>query len=205
MTREQQKKFSKIKNAFPKVLQASCKEFGLKKKDYIVWSKKDNLFFTLFLFVSELDGHCYINSTISCKPFWIDELLWDILHMSENKDEPISFRGVGAFTVEGCELEKESHELVEWSVEETTTCVQNAMQNFKVYINKTTQDVFCNRIESNLCHADVRKLLNLIHNKRYDEAIEFASNMDSDTFVNQGLGIRAGAIQYCEHLKGNIS
>lgn len=201
MTREQQKQFREIRKALPKIIQAEIKKHGFKKKDYMVWHKKGQLFFTLFLFVRELDGRCYIDAQIHCKPLWIDDLLWDILHMPENKSEPLSLRSVGAFTVRGNGLYSESIELFGWSVDEAAECVQNALQNFSVYIEDTQPENFSVQIDPNSYHAEVWKLLVLIHENKFDDAINFANNMDSDFFENQGVGLRAGAIQYCMQRK----
>lgn len=198
MTREQQKKFRELKKAFPKILQAACKENRFKKKDYMVWSKKGDLFFTLSLFQRENDGSCYIDATIACKPLWLDDLLWDILQMPENKNEPISLRSVGAFTAHGSELYNESYKLVEWSADEAAVCVQTAMQIFSDRIEKTTQEDFCAMINATPYHAEVRKLLLLIHENKYDDALTLAKSMERDVFENQGVGLSAGATRYCE-------
>lgn len=201
MTREQQKKLREIRKALPKIIQSEIKKYGFKKKDYMVWHKKEQLFFTLFLFEREMDGRCYIDTTIDCKPLWIDDLLWDILHMPENKSEPLSLRSVGAFTVRGNELYSESIELSNWSVDEAAECVQNALLNFGVYIENTQPENFSVQIDTNPYHAEVRKLLLLIHENKFDDAINFANNMDRNVFENQGVGLRAGAIQYCMQRK----
>lgn len=201
MTREEQRKFRELKKAFPKILQTACKEFGFKKKDYMVWSKKGELFFTLFLFERENDGHCFIDATIACKPLWMDDLLWDILQMPENKNEPLSLRSVGAFTVSGSELYSESSELIEWSADEAVVYVKKVMQTFAKFINRTTYDELCTTIGTSPYHAEIRKLLLLIHDNKYDKAVEMAKSMDRDIFENQGVGLRAGVIQYCEQYR----
>lgn len=201
MTREQQKKFKEIRTALPKILQSVSKEYGFKKKDYIVWSKKQEMIFTLFVFERVLDGRCYIDITIQFKPFWVDNLLWDILQMPENKNQPVSLRCIGAFSVNGCVLYKETIELVDWSIDELTDCTDSAMKKFAVIIDETQSEDFKVQADTNPYHSDIREVLMLVHNREYDVAIEYAKNMPDDCFVNKGLGFRTAVIQYCEKQK----
>ena len=89
----------------------------------MVWGQKKELFFDLMIRVSERDGHCYCLSTERLKPMWIDDLLWDILEMPENKNEPVSLRAVGAFTVCGSEIYSTKAELMNWELDELRQCV----------------------------------------------------------------------------------
>ena len=62
MTREQQKKLRELKNALPKIIRSEIKKYNLKKKDFMVWVQKSELFFDLMIYVCERDGHCYCTS-----------------------------------------------------------------------------------------------------------------------------------------------
>ncbi len=199
MTREQQRKLREIKQAMPKLLKAAAKEYGFKKIDYMIWYNKGDMFFTLFLFERELDNKCWIDIEIACKPLWIDDLFWDIMDMSENKKEPLSLRGVGAFTVRGVKLYEEEVGLENWSLEEAQACVSYSMQKFAGYIKTVTVEDFLEHHSSDSYHSDLRTLLVMIHKGEYERAIAYAKDMDSDCFANGSLGLRAGVIRYCKN------
>lgn len=85
MTREQQRKLKELNRALLAILKSNVKAYGIKKKDYMVWGTKNELYFSLLIDVRERDGHCYCTSMELIKPLWLDELFWDIIDMSENK------------------------------------------------------------------------------------------------------------------------
>lgn len=116
MTREQQKKLREFKKVLPKIIQAEIKKYKLKKKDFMVWFQKEELFFNLNISICERDGLCYCTSIERIKPLWIDDILWDVLGMPENKNEPASLRAIGAFTVYGSEIYNNEAELVTWEM-----------------------------------------------------------------------------------------
>lgn len=197
MTREQQKKLKEIRSALPRILQAECRQHKFKKKDYMVWVKNGDLFFTFFPFIYELEGKCFLDIKQQFKPMWIDDLLWDIIDMQENKSEPASLRSTGAFTVNGAQLYKEEIEIFEWSVEEVTDCIKRALAEFKNRIASINESDFYLYIEKPMYHKDIRTLLKLIHEQNYSEAIMYAESMEHDVFVNGGVGLREAAVNFC--------
>ena len=45
------------------------------------------------------------------KPLWLDDILWDILDISDNKIAPISFRSIGAYTINS-QIEVEEYNIL---------------------------------------------------------------------------------------------
>lgn len=94
------REFAKERRLFEKSILTSLKSlFKLDK-----WLKKNNFFF-------KVDDHLFWSLTVSVhqnselisvdldvKPMSIDPILWNILGLSENNNEPKSFRSNGAFT-----------------------------------------------------------------------------------------------------------
>ncbi len=197
MTREQQKKIRELRTALPKILQAEIRQYKFRKKDYMVWVKKNELFFTFFPFISEQNGKCILFIQQQFKPMWIDDLFWDLIDMSENKNEPESLRSVGAFTVRGAQLFDEEIELNEWSIEELTDKIRNSIKDFNDRICSFRESDFNLNINNPLYHKDIRNLLLMIYNKEYEKAIEYAESMEYDGFVNKGIGLREAAVIYC--------
>lgn len=197
MTREEQKKFRELKKALPKIIQTEIKKYKFKKKDFKVWFQKDELFFDLMLDIRDNDGHCCFISVENVKPMWLDDLLWDILGMPENKNEPISLRAVGAFTVYGSEIYKEKAELVTWESYELQKYVDLYMEHFYKTIQSTTIEKFFDSIGSVPYHEELRKSLSLIHNGQYEEAMDYLSAYDKGYFCNKGIWINDAMRAYC--------
>lgn len=68
------------------------------------WKRKQNTAFCSsdgYFFVATLSVHrnaARSVASLEVKPLGIDEVLWDVMKMSENTSEPLSFRAWGAFT-----------------------------------------------------------------------------------------------------------
>ena len=97
MTREE----SRARNALEKISK-NCrkqvaKKYGWKQNDYLNWKVDSGYFFSLEHLVLE-------DVSFEVKPYFIDDLWWDIMEMPENKKAPKSLRGNGAFAVTGVQL-----------------------------------------------------------------------------------------------------
>ncbi len=131
MTREQQRKLKELNRCLSQILKNNVKQYGCKKKDYMVWSATKDNYFSLLVDVRERDGHCYCTSLEHIKPLWLDELFWDIIDMSENKSEPLSLRCIGAFALYGMTVFECEQELPEWSTGELEKCVISYMEHIR--------------------------------------------------------------------------
>ncbi len=188
MTREQQKKLRQLKQYLPKIIQDNQKPYKLKKKDYMVWYKKEDVYFSLLIYVTELDGHCYCSSRETIKPMWIDELFWDIMDMPENRLEPLSLRCIGAFSVYGMEAFADKQELSEWSTEELEKCVAEYMHHFSDTIQNNNIADYYSLFDPSAYQADIQKILILIHNCEYEKALEsIRSIQGGGHFSNKGI------------------
>lgn len=90
------RKESKARDALQKIAKICRKQiskpFGWKQNDYLSWKIESGYYFSIL--------HLHIDSvSLSVKPFFIDDLWWDIFEMPQNKKAPKSLRGNGAFAV----------------------------------------------------------------------------------------------------------
>ena len=199
MTREQQKKLRELKNALPKIIQLEIKKCKLKKKDFMIWFQKKDLFFDLIISLRERDRHCYCASVEKRKPLWIDDLLWDILGMPENKNEPVSLRAIGAFTVFGSEIYSDESELETWEIEELEKHVCKYIEHFYQNIQAFGIEKFYECMNASPYHQDLRKSLSLIYEKKYEEALDYLSTQDRGHFCNKGVWINDAMRDYISH------
>lgn len=198
MTREQQKKLRELKRALPKIIQTEIKKYKLKKKDFMVWGSKEELFFDMIIDIRERDGHCYCASVERLKPLWIDNLLWDLLGMPENKNEAVSLRAVGAFTVYGSEIYEMETELVSWEIEELEKCVIVYVEHFYRDIQSFGIENFYECMDVTPYHQELRKALSLVHDRKYQEALDYLRTCGRGVFCNKGIWINEAIIDYCK-------
>lgn len=199
MKREQQKKLRELKNTLPKIIQSEIKKYKLKKKDFMVWVQKKELFFDLMIYICERDGRCYCASTERLKPMWLDDLLWDILEMPENKSEPVSLRAIGAFTVYGSEIYESETELLNWELEELRQCVVQYMEHFYQNTQSCEIGTFYEYMCKTLYHQELRRGLTYIHDGEYEKAIEYLSICDKGNLCNKGIWVNDAMRDYCKN------
>ena len=131
MTKEERQKYKELTKALPKILKDKIKKYKFKKKDFMIWYNKKELFFDLLIDVKvKSDDKCYCTAVETIKPLWLDDLLWDLLKMETNKEAPLSLRTIGAFTVSGSELFKNETELKEWTISELEEIIDNYLEHF---------------------------------------------------------------------------
>ena len=200
MTREQQKKLRELKKALPKIIQIEIKKYKLKKRDFMIWFQKKDLFFDLIISIRERNGHCYCASMERIKPLWIDDLLWDILGMPENKNEPVSLRAIGAFTVFGSEIYSDESELEMWEIEELEKHVCKYIEHFYQNIQAFGIEKFYECMDASPYHQELRKSLSLIYEKKYEEALDYLNTQGRGHFCNKGVWINDAMKDYISHV-----
>lgn len=204
MTREEQKKLRELNKVLPKMLQNKIKKYEFKKRDYVIWCIKDNLFFTLNLHIGVPDdGKCYCWTSESIKPLWLDDLFWEIFQMESNKSEPLSLRAIGAFTIRGSQVFEDKTELVEWSIDELDKYIDGCLEHFYTSVQVCTVDDFYSNLDIAGYHGELRNALSLIHNKKYQQALECVDSCESGRFINGNLNINDAMITYCKSKLSN--
>jgi len=196
MTREQQRKLKELKSSLMKTVHPYIKRYGWKKKDFMIWFIRDELFFSLLLSVEEKDGQCFLAGRGTVKPLWSDEILWEILGMEENKEEPLSLRSIGAFTIYGAEIYKSNDELPEWESFELKAAVEKVTADFQSVVQKMNIDDFYCFAKETIYQRELLKCIILIYQGSCEDAAAVAAAMDSDYFSNEGQGFRKRALEY---------
>lgn len=199
MTKEEQKKFNELKKALPKILKDKIKKYKFKKKDFMIWYNKKDLFFDLLIDVSVFpDGKCYCTALEKVKPLWLDDLLWDLLKMESNKAEALSLRTIGAFTVSGSEIFEDRFEIIEWTVEELESKIEVCLEHFYKSVYRSTIDDFYKNIEASSYQSDLRKSLSLVYNQKYQDVLDNLNLNENGGFKNGDISINSAIKEYCE-------
>ena len=92
MTREESRARNVLEKVSNKCRRQVAKRFGWKQNDYLNWQIESGYYFSLCHLVLE-------QVKLSVKPYFIDDLWWDIFELPENKQAPKSLRGNGAYAV----------------------------------------------------------------------------------------------------------
>ncbi len=169
------------------------REYGFRQSSYINFKVEGGYFFCLFFLTGE--------ARLTVKPLYADDLWWDIWGATENKKEPLSLRGIGAYTLSGQVLA--SYEIAKTTDEgELTNTFNKIFQDANTQITRflaenPDADIFYPD-ESKMDHDPDRLLyiIALIHNGREEEALSiikearknkqrciFQSGMFSDSYT----------------------
>ena len=69
------------------------RKYGFRQSSYINFKVEGGYFFCLYFHTNE--------AKLTVKPMYADDLWWNIWGASENKMEPLSLRGTGAYSLSG--------------------------------------------------------------------------------------------------------
>ena len=198
MTRDEQKKYKELTKALPKILKDKIKKYKFKKKDFMIWYNKQELFFDLFIYMRvQSDGKCYCTALEKIKPLWLDNLLWDFLNMESNKVEPLSLRAIGAFTVSGATLFEDKTELTEGTISELEGIIDRYLEHFYETIKSSSISNFYDNLETSTYHMELRKSLSFVYNHEYQEALEYLNDLGDGFFKNGDISVNNAIKEYC--------
>lgn len=143
------------------------RKYGFRQSSYINFKVEDGYFFCLY----------FLNDVrLTVKPMYADDLWWEIWDAAENKSEPLSLRGTGAYSLSG-------QVLATYEIQETFDRNELSGQFEQIFQNATTEvskfiadnpdaDIFYPD-ESKMDHDPDRLLylMALIHNDNKEEVI----------------------------------
>lgn len=196
MTREQQKQLRELKLALPKMIRQLAGEKKIKKKDFMLYQKRNGLFFDCMISISVTeDNECICSSLERLKPMWIDDLLWELLDMESNKKEPDSLRAVGAFAVYGAPVYEKRTVLKEWTEDELLKIVTGYIDHFSDSIESADNTLFEEMLSKGY-HGELRTALYFIKNKEYQKVLDVVGD-ESGCFTNGSLNIYDAIRDYC--------
>ena len=171
MTRDQQRQLRELNKALPKIVKELIREKKIKKRDFMIFGVREELFFDCIIDVHVNDEYgCHCSTWERVKPLWLDDLFWDLFDMASNKDEPLSLRAIGAFSVYGATIYEDKTVLEHWSEEELRGAVSKYVDHFYESIKTVPFSAF----EENLSggyHGELREALYYIHNEQYEKAL----------------------------------
>lgn len=144
------------------------RKYGFRQSSYINFTVESGYFFCLYFMTGDV--------RLTVKPMYADDLWWNIWDASDNKKEPLSLRGIGAYSLSGQVLS--SYEITKVAAKsELIDIIEGIFQNAKDAISKfLTANPDANTFfpdESKMDHDPDRllHLMALIHNGKEEDAL----------------------------------
>lgn len=189
MAREEQKKYKEMNKYLETRAKEAFKKYHLKKKDFIYYTANDTMFYSAMLSMNRNHLQAYF----CAKPFWLDDILWDILEMENNRTEPVSLRGIGAFTVHSQIRERE------YTVEDLAEIDGIVSRTFEELVelseNYREKDFLaeCGNIPY---QQEVIEVITLIHSGEYEKALDLCQRKQIGFFGDVKKGFSELAADY---------
>lgn len=179
-----------LKKELVKIIKPKLKPMNMKMREGVVYFQRGDKFFSCMFFVTITRTLEY---RIAVKGNDYDHMFWDIIGMSENKNEPDSLRAVGAFAVPIMNLECREVNLSE-NLEVDAENLLNHIANFTDSFSKENENIDDFIISSNPDNPDMRfskslKCLAYLHKGQIEEAKNFVAEcMKEDDFGSKYNG-----------------
>lgn len=202
MKREDQKRNKDLQKNLSVILKEcplKYKEEKLKKIDYMLWLTRKNMIFEFFprVCIRENDLKPILSIRISYKPLWADDLLWDILGMESNKQEPNSLRVIGAFTAVSARYDDYLIELQAEDIDSVKAILFEKIEDFLKKVDEVDESQYVNQIIGSDLIRDMDKALVYIYLQRIEEAKSIIiSSKDSGRFVIGEKNYRELMLEY---------
>ena len=188
-------------------IQEDKKQYNLKSKGCILYKKEGDYFVTIIIGITGMRSD-EIRVAGYLKPYIIDDIFWDVFHMSDNSKAPMGLRANGAFKVDP--LVVFSNTIAYEEAEKIGTIAKDLLHQCHQEIIHVIEEIndmngfllFAkDKGETGFFDYDLTCMLLLIHNKKYQEAGKIAeeqlSNGNHGRFKNEGKYIYEHIVDYC--------
>jgi len=209
------KEFRKIRTVFEKNLlkavASQMKGINWKKAQNVIFCEKSDYYYSVSIDTFTNDEKTKL--TFSVKPMNIDPLFWDIMNMTENEKEPLSFRTWGAFTCS--EIPTEEKEILDGSAneqllaEEIVSWADKLLEEFDVRYSEQKFSYLIKDHENQRERGaySISLVTTLIAEGNLEEARKYASSYDSrelksvSSMSSQGKSFHAHAMNWIDNRK----
>lgn len=190
-------------------LKGLIKKYGYKKRSNILYKKCDDYFIIISISATGVNNDL-INVRGGVKPYFMDDVFWEVFQMPENLKAPIGLRANGAFTVKELQVYNQSKEIANYSEVEgyTEELLKECNVEVRKIISKAGSD-FKRFIEysksvdkQGMYKPALAEMLFDIKEKRYLAAKKLAiyemENQRYGNLENQGKDIYRHIVEFCE-------
>lgn len=185
------------------------KKYGYKKRGHIIFKKYKEYFVSIRAYATGFNNDELIVFG-EVKPYYFDDVFWEVFKMPENSNEPMGLRANGAFSLWSFKLIEQ-----EKTIKDYAEVSPYVIEKIAEYDKKLCEavDEFGEDSKSFIDYVDtvdntgmydkaLGKMLYYIKNEQYDKARELAiyeiSQNRYGSFVNEGKYIYEHVVDYCE-------
>ena len=202
MKREDQKRNKELEKNVS-IMMKECpkryKQQKLKKKDYMLWTIRGNMIYGIMpsAGIRESDLKPVMSFLIEYKPLWIDDLLWDVIGMESNKQEPDSLRMVGAFTVGAARIHIDTIELQSEATDYVESIFYESIEKIVSSFETLTEEKYVEYLYTEKYVDEYSKVLVAIHQGNRNRIKELLETIDGNgRFYNEGKSYKDWLMEY---------
>lgn len=185
------------------------KKYDYKKRNNVLYKKYDDYFITILISATGINNDL-INVRGNVKPYFMDDVFWEVFQMPENSKSPIGLRANGAFAVKGLqiynqnkkianysEVERGAEELLKECDAEIKRLISKMGSNFKIFIEYSKS-----LDKQGMYKPALAEMLLNIKEEKYLAAKKLATyemeNQRYGNIENQGKDIYRHVVDFCE-------
>lgn len=147
--------------------------------------------------IRESDLKPVMSFLIEYKPLWIDDLLWDVIGMESNKQEPDSLRMVGAFTVGAARIHIDTIELQSEATDYVESIFYESIEKIVSSFETLTEEKYVEYLYTEKYVDEYSKVLVAIHQGNRNRIKELLETIDSNgRFYNEGKSYKDWLVEY---------
>lgn len=193
-----------MRKALPNLVRPLIKSYRYKSVGGMVWTVQNDMLFILSPSISTPRGEeqIYVEVTCEAKPLFADDLLWDILGLTENKSKPMSLRVNGYFTLFGVPMYTHRRVLEVLDSEQVTAHVVAELEAFSAFLASIAgreMDWFreLEAGQERYSYMEVMRLILMLHDGKRDEVLEYVSTHKVSDYIVHGKTVGELIAEYC--------
>ena len=193
MTKEEKKAVAALKKELSKICRETVKPYKYKVIDGTPWTVQNGMLFDLLPYIVTplQEDKAYLSISCGAKPMFVDDILWEILGMEENKTEPASLRVNGAFSLATVKFREQRYALDALSREEIQDYLEQELQRFSTFLASVAGDELSwfLRMEAekeDYYQAEVMRPILMLYEGKNEDALNYIAEHNVRTFIVSG-------------------
>lgn len=202
MDRETAKKISIVKKTMNAMVKEIAKPFKYKVINGHIWIVQNKFLFIFLPYIATPSTGVTLGIRCGVKPVYVDDYLWDVLGIPENKEAKFSLRVNGAFSLFDVPFQENIYNLIELTREDVHSKLQNELSSFHSFLCSIqgTEDEWFTEMEAakgSYYHSELMRLMMRLHHGDFMEVLQYAQTHNVTGFVIDNKEIGESLKEYC--------
>ena len=202
------KGLKEIEKQISATLKKIAKTYGFRAVSCSVYHKNNSYFFNAIHFVQSKENEIFLTMRTTVKLYCYDDILWEIMDMSENSLHKDSLRANGAFAAPVVQMYEKDYSVsdisdIEITCKEAIDEFAKSSDDFIAHIDEEHADFdsfVINR--TGVPHDDLIKMIAYIHLQDFSSAKKLAeyelSHKRGGRFRNKGIDVNEFVVRFCD-------